>query len=317
MENAVGYDYVRPDFSVIIPAYNAAGTLSRSLDSVLAQTWPAHEIIVVDDGSTDGTGEIVNSYAERVRYVRQDNAGPSAARNLGVAMASSEWITFLDADDWYYPERLAQHAQMIASDPALDFLVGNFDYRDNTGALLHASMTTSAFGRELLAQYGEHGQTVMEDAALGRFITAQFSDTRMLTLPRATFLELGGFPSELRICEDVVLLLKLCARSRRAGISCTAGAVYLVHDSGLIRSDRLRAQTETVRALRNQADAMKTVPSPIRTAWKQLVKSAYLNLAYYLARHGQRSAAIQNLARSFLFHPTTADVRNMLSIVRG
>jgi len=308
---------VKPAISVIIPAYNAAGTLSRALDSVLAQTWPAHEIIVVDDGSTDATGEVMKGYAGRVQYVRQENAGPSAARNQGVAMASGEWIAFLDADDWYYPERLAQHAQMIASDPTLDFLVGNFDYRDNDGALLRASMAASSFGRDLLAQYGEHGQTVIEGAALGRYIEEQFSDTRMLTLPRATFLELGGFPLELRICEDVVFLLHLCAHSQRAGVSCAAGAVYLVHDSGLIRSDRLRAQTETLRALRGQAGAMKAAPLPIRTAWKQLVKSAYLNLAYYLAKHGQRGAAILNMARSFMFSPAAADVRHMLSMARG
>jgi hypothetical protein len=317
MENTVGYRQVTPAISVIIPAYNAAATLSRAIDSVLAQTWPAHEVIVVDDGSTDATAEVVKSYAGRVRYVGQDNAGPSAARNQGVAMASGEWIAFLDADDWYYPERLAQHAQMIAADLTLDFLVGDFDYRDNAGALLHASMTTSSFGRELLAQNGEHGQTVIEGAALGRFITEQFSDTRMLTLPRATFLQLGGFPLELRICEDVVFLLRLCASSRRAGVSCTAGAVYSVHDSGLIRSDRLRAQTETVRALRSQAGSMNAAPLPIRAAWKQLVKSAYLNLAYYLAKHGQSSEAILNMVRSFMFSPAIADVRILLSIARG
>ena len=317
MEDPVGNRPVKPVISVVIPAYDAAATLPRALDSVLAQTWPADEIIVVDDGSTDETGEVAKSYDGRVRYVRQENAGPSAARNQGVAVASGEWIAFLDADDWYYPERIAQHAQMIAADPTLDFLVGNFDYRDKANALLHASMSTSSLGRELLAQYGEHGQAVIEGAALGRFIAEQFSDTRMLTLPRSTFLELGGFPNELRICEDVVFLLRLCARSQRAGVSCAAGAVYAVHDSGLVRSDRLRAQTETVRALLGQAVAMKDAPLPIRAAWKRLVKGAYLNLAYYLAKRGQRSAAILNLVRSFMFNPAAADVRNVLSIVRG
>lgn len=308
---------MKPAISVIIPAYNAAGTLRRALDSVLAQSWPAHEIIVVDDGSADSTGEIAKSYAERVRYVRQNNAGPSSARNKGVAMASGEWVTFLDADDWYYPDRLQQHGQMITSDPNLDFLVGNFDYRDNTGAFLHASMTISAFGKELLAQYGDRGQTVIEGAALGRYITEQFSDTRMLTLPRATFLSLGGFPVEFRICEDVVFLLHLCAHSRRAGVSCAAGAVYFVHGDGLIRSNRLRAQTETVRALRSQAVAMKASPLPIRTAWKQLVKSAYLNLAYFHAKQDQRGKAVLSLARSFMFNASPADVRNLISVLRG
>ena len=306
-----------PTISVIIPAYNAAATLARALDSVLAQTWHAHEIIVVDDGSTDATVEVVESYGGLVRYLRQENAGPSAARNHGVSVANGDWIAFLDADDWYYTDRLAQHAQMIIADSTMDFLVGSFDYRDNTGALLHNSMSTCSFGRELLAQYGEHGQAVIEGAALGRFITDQFSDTRMLTLPRSTFLDLGGFPLELKICEDVVFLLHLCARSQRVGVSCASGAVYLIHDAGLIRSDRLRAQTETVRALRNQASVMTTAPPPIRAAWKQMVKNAYLNLAYYLSKHGQRTQAILKLARSFGFSPEATDLRHMLSILRG
>ena len=322
MENTVGRPFVKPAISVIIPAYNAAATLPHALDSVLAQTWPAHEIIVVDDGSIDATGEVVERYlarsgGERIRHVRQDNAGPSAARNRGVAQASGEWIAFLDADDWYSPERLARHAEMIAADPALDFLVGNFDYRDSAGALLHPSMPASALGRELLAQHGKHGQAVIEGATLGRYIAEQFSDTRMLTLPRATFIELGGFPLELKICEDVVFLLRLCARSRRAGVSCEAGAVYSVHDAGLIRSDRMRAQTETVRALRSQATAMETAPPPIRAAWQRLVKSAYLNLAYYLAKRGARGAALLNLARSFVFHPAPADMKHLFSVLRG
>lgn len=329
MENAVApravkpstveHSAVKPTISVVIPAYNAAACLPHALDSVLAQTFPAHEIIVVDDGSTDATAAVMQPYLAhaRVRYQRQANAGPSAARNQGVAIASADWVAFLDADDWYYPARLARHAQMIAADPALDFLVGNFDYRDSAGRLMRASMSTSALGRELLAGHGDHGQAIIEGDTLGRFIAEQFSDTRMLTLPRATFIELGGFPLELKICEDVVFLLRLCVRSRRVGVVCEAGAVYAVHDAGLIRSDRLRAQTETLRALQLQAQAMRNAPPALRHAWQQLVKRAHLNLAYYLAKHGQRRAAIQSVLRSFVFKPAAADARHLLSVVRG
>lgn len=334
----MGHGAVTPAISVVIPAYNAAATLPRALDSVLAQTRPAHEIIVVDDGSADATGDVVARYvvgdgardaardaapdsagggAPRVRYLRQANAGPSAARNRGVEEAGGDWIAFLDADDWYYPGRLLRHAQMIEADPTLDFLVGSFDYRDDQGALLHTSMSASALGRELLAQHGPQGQAVIEGAALGRYIVEQFSDTRMLTVPRATFVEVGGFPLDLRICEDVVFLLRLCARSRRAGVSCEPGAVYSVHDAGLIRSDRLRAQTESVRALRGQAARMAAAPAAIRTAWQAMVKGAYLDLAYYLAKQGRRGAAVRSLASSFAFHPAAADVRHLASIVRG
>ncbi|MBK6472936.1 MAG: glycosyltransferase family 2 protein [Betaproteobacteria bacterium] len=311
-----------PPISVVIPAYNAAATLARALDSVLAQTHPALEVVVVDDGSADNTGEVVAGYASHggptpVRYLRQANAGPSAARNRGVEAARGEWIAFLDADDWYYPERLARHAQMIQADPALDFLVGNFDYRGSDGTLMQASMTDSALGRELLAAHGPQGQATIEGAALARYMVEQFSDTRMLTLPRATFVELGGFPLDLRICEDVVFLLRLCARSRRAGVSCEPGAVYLVHDAGLIRSDRLRAQTESVRALRGEAARMHGAPPAIRQAWRQMVKDAYLDLAYYLVKQGRRGEALRSLGRSFAFHPAAADLRQLLSIVRG
>ena len=72
-----------PRFSVIIPAYNAKDTLARALDSVLAQSWPAFEIIVIDDGSVDATAAVAASYGEKIRYPRQDNAGVSAARNHG------------------------------------------------------------------------------------------------------------------------------------------------------------------------------------------------------------------------------------------
>jgi GT2 family glycosyltransferase len=311
-----------PHVSVVMPAYNAAATLPRALDSVLAQTWPALEIVVVDDGSVDATAEVLASYTDRdhrtpVRMVRQANAGPSAARNRGVGAARGDWIAFLDADDWYYPGRLQEHAEMIEADPALDFLVGSFDYRDSAGSLLHASMSDSRLGRELLARHGVQGRAVIEGDALGGYIVEQFSDTRMLTLPRATFTALGGFPLDLRICEDVVFLLRLCAHSRRAGVSCSPGAVYSVHDSGLIRSDRLRAQTESVRALRGEAQRMSHAPAAIRSAWQQMVKDAYLDLAYYLVKQGRRAAALRSLASSFAFRPAAADLRRLLSIVRG
>ncbi|MEQ1592400.1 MAG: glycosyltransferase [Thiobacillaceae bacterium] len=321
MGDAMGFIALKPRISVIIPAYNAAAYLPRAIESVLAQTWPAHEIIIVDDGSTDSTSETVKPYLTQsvpdVRYIHQVNAGPSAARNQGVALASGEWIAFLDADDWYYTGRLARHAHMIVADPKLDFLVGNFDYRDSAGALMHTSMTASALGQELLKRWGKNGETVIEGATLGHFMAGQFSDTRMLTLPRATFTDLGGFPLELKICEDVVFLLRLCACSQRVGIVCESGAVYSVHDAGLIRSDRLRAQTETVRALKMQASIMKNAPPSVNAAWRQLIKKAYLNLAYFLVKNGQRGAALHALGNAALFNPSLSDARHLFSIMRG
>jgi glycosyltransferase involved in cell wall biosynthesis len=90
-------------FSVIIPTYNRAALLCTALDSVFAQTFTDYEVIVVDDGSTDGTAAMVASYGGRVRYFQQQNKGPGAARNLGAQHATGEYLAFLDSDDLWFP----------------------------------------------------------------------------------------------------------------------------------------------------------------------------------------------------------------------
>jgi len=103
-----------PLVSVIIPAYNAERFLTRSLRSVLDQTYPRLQVIVVDDGSTDYTAHIVNRHADlRMTYVRQANQGPGAARNTGVKIARGEYVTFLDADDYYLPTKIAEQVAFL------------------------------------------------------------------------------------------------------------------------------------------------------------------------------------------------------------
>ena len=125
-----------PRFSVVIPAFNAAATLARAIESVQAQSWPAHEIIVVDDGSRDASAEIARQFGDGVRLIQQANSGVSVARNAGAAAATGDWLAFLDADDWYAPDRIKLHAEWIAEDATLDFLTGDYEYRDEAGTLL-------------------------------------------------------------------------------------------------------------------------------------------------------------------------------------
>ena len=103
--------------SVVIPCYNGAALVGRCLDSVLAQTLQPAEIIVVDDGSTDASADIVAGHAPRVRYVRQANAGPAAARNRGLAMAQGEYLALLDADDYWMPTFLERTHGFLAANP--------------------------------------------------------------------------------------------------------------------------------------------------------------------------------------------------------
>lgn len=113
------------DYAVVIPAYRAAATLARALDSVMAQTLPPRQVVVVDDGSPDGEdlARIVAGYRGRVALVRQANAGPAAARNAGVRATSAAWVAFLDADDSWLPHKM--RAQMaLAADPGVGLVHG-------------------------------------------------------------------------------------------------------------------------------------------------------------------------------------------------
>jgi glycosyltransferase involved in cell wall biosynthesis len=109
--------------SVVVPAYNAAATLGEALDSVLAQTYPSWEVVVVNDGSTDSTEEIAQAYAAqdaRIRVVTQENGGESAARNTGIEQAQYDWLVFLDSDDWIAPTHLEKLTAALATHRELD-----------------------------------------------------------------------------------------------------------------------------------------------------------------------------------------------------
>lgn len=114
-------DSISPDktacVSVVIPAYNYARYLGEAIDSVLAQTYREFEIIVVDDGSTDETAEVARGYGERIRYIHQENAGLSAARNTGIRAARYSFVAFLDADDLWKPEFLKSAMNCFAKLP--------------------------------------------------------------------------------------------------------------------------------------------------------------------------------------------------------
>ena len=103
----------------VVPVRDGERFLAAALESSLGQTHPTLEVIVVDDGSTDSTAEIVRSYEPRVRYVRQDNAGPAAARNRGIELAHGDFLTFLDADDLWHPEKVERQLRRFVERPEL------------------------------------------------------------------------------------------------------------------------------------------------------------------------------------------------------
>ena len=307
-----------PRFSIIIPAFNSTATLARAIDSVLMQSWPTYEIIVVDDGSTDATAEVARQFGDTVHLIQQANSGVSVARNAGAAVATGDWLAFLDADDWYTNDRIKLHAEWIKEDATLDFLTGDYEYKDAAGNLLGTSMAQHESGRMLLAKAAGTLRVVMDTPTeLSAFVADHFGDTHTLSVPRSRFIELGGYPTGFKVCEDVHFLTRLVAKSRRIGVICANLGIYCIHNTSATRKNPVVAQQENVRTLIDLDRLARDFPIPVRQGVKLRMQSGRYNLACALTRNRQRAAAVSAILPSLISNPGWRSLRDLLSIVKG
>ena len=202
-----------PLVSVIVPCYNYGRFLAQALDSVRAQDYPAVEIVVVDDGSTDDTAAVAARYPEAV-YVRQENQGLSAARNAGIRASRGAYLVFLDADDWLFPGSLAINATLLQQHPEAAFVAGahTFVYPNGQTRVITPPLSGTPY-RDLLAR-GNY---------IGMIAAVMF--------PRWVFDEFN-FDSSLRNCEDYALYLGL-ARRYPVVLHETPLAAYRLHTSAM------------------------------------------------------------------------------------
>lgn len=150
-----------PSFSVVIPLYNKADQITATLNSIVSQSLTPHEVIVVDDGSTDGSGERVAAHpAPGISLIRQPNAGEGAARNAGAAAATGDWIAFIDADDLWRSEHLATLAEVIRAYPDAD-LVGTASLAADVSSSESAAASPATGGSiKRLDFFGQHDGSV-------------------------------------------------------------------------------------------------------------------------------------------------------------
>lgn len=187
------------NFSVIIPLYNKEQEIEATVRSVLGQTLAPAEIVIVDDGSTDRSAEIVRRIGSPlVRLITQPNAGECAARNRAIREARSEWIALLDADDRWQPGFLAEIAAMIAAWPGCGLYCTGFNVISREGA----------YPAPGLSQRGPVDNFFRDSAH--RYIAIPSA----AAMPRSIALELGGFPEGMKIGGDLYFWIKLARRHR-------------------------------------------------------------------------------------------------------
>jgi glycosyltransferase involved in cell wall biosynthesis len=274
------------DVSVVIPNYNHSRYLSDAVRSVLAQTIRPVEVIIVDDGSTDGCSEVISSFGDGVRYVRQDNQGLAAARNTGIRLARGTFIGLLDADDRWRPDFLSIMTGLAAREP--------------TAAAYYCGAQTMDENGHLLPQ--RLGGPSVEPALLrNKLLRASFIIPSTVLLRRQAVVDAGMFDESLRSVEDLDLWLRVSECAQIVG-SNACGSDYRVHQ------DSLSGNVSLMRASFRQVIEKHFGPeSAPKTGWADKKRRAYGGLYRFEALTSVRGARDWATAASAIQNGLQAD----------
>ncbi|MBI5584173.1 MAG: glycosyltransferase family 2 protein [Deltaproteobacteria bacterium] len=277
-----------PQVSVIIPTFNRGALTARAVASVLAQTRPPQEILVIDDGSSDDTGNLLNErFGDRIRYLRQANRGPGAARNRGVREARSELVAFLDSDDTWRPEKLEAQVPLLSGDDVV-LCYGNWtDGQTSPGADYFSRIAL------LLPE-----RRWMVDQPLALLTRGKGSGiwTTTCVCKKPAVERVGGFDEKYRVGEDLRLWFRLAFEGKFAVTSeVLAERAWLGPDRQLTDTKkeayfREAAAVRTEIFLEAYGRAMQADPA-VQRALRRLLADGLADLAKFAACDGKRGLA--------------------------
>jgi glycosyltransferase involved in cell wall biosynthesis len=274
-----------PLVSVVIPAYNAAWCVGKAIDSVLAQDFQDMEVIVVNDGSTDETADVLAGYGDAIRVVHKSNGGMSSARNAGIRVASGELIAFLDSDDWWLPGKLRRQVELMRARPEVGFSSAAARVEDADGRLVNFWACEVWEGSFLVQRFQSHSGIAGGSSAL--------------IVRRVLFDRAGLYDEGLGGAEDADLWIRLAAVSGYACIPETLVAV-------LRRPDSMSRNVEGMRrgAIRMMEKNRHLLPRAMRGRyWRGCLAGLYSDYAKWRYRAGRRGAALMDVARMFSLAP--------------
>jgi glycosyltransferase involved in cell wall biosynthesis len=277
-----------PQVSVIIPVYNGDRYIVQAVESALGQTFTNLEIIVVDDGSTDSTHQVLQPYLDRIRYIYQENQGAAIARNHGCQLAKGEFLAFLDADDYFLPSKLEKQVACFDADPALDMV--------QTGWLM-----VDGTGREISAVKPWQQAPKLD---LESFILYKCVRPSAMLLRRKWWEYLGGFDSGLPPTEDLDFALRLALKGCKAIWLEEILTCYRQHDTNLMSSGfPLMKNTEI---LMKKFFARLDLPESIRQLKNQERYQCLVWMAWRMYRGGHLAEMAECLKKSLQYTPFSA-----------
>jgi glycosyltransferase involved in cell wall biosynthesis len=281
-----------PKVSVVIPAHNHARFLPDALASVRQQTWREFDVVVVDDGSTDNTAEVVAGFAPHVRYLYQPNAGPSSARNTGIRHTHGEYVAFLDADDTWMPEKLALQVEYLDAHPDAGLVFTKVLVMSEAGQPLYTYPHRYRYGRR----------------AFARLLLWPYGSMNVVMVRRACFERFGLFDESLPAAEDWDMWLRVAPFFRLGFLDRPLGT-YRQSSNSVSRGSGVQQAPE---AFRRVLDKLFSDPERLaghsRAELARLRRLAYASLEVTVALN-MATNPWPHLLRAVRLHPGIAPLR--------
>lgn len=285
----------RPLVSVVIAAYNAAAYVAQALDSVFAQDYSAVEIIVVDDGSTDRTSEVIASYrSSSLKVIRQRNSGrPSIPRNVGIRNSSGGLVFIFDADDVMLPGKIRTAVDLWRRSPEAGLIFTNFETIDAAGSVLKRSFLDdySIFRSAPRTPLGDRGYLLRAADAYAALLHGNYVGTSSVAIPRAVLDKVGLFDESIRVSEDIDLWFRITREYDVAFLDEVCHR-YRVHGQSVMSSGNI-ANGRDIIAVRRRQIALG-LPADQKDVLRRYIAGIYGSMAYEWQRRGEASEARAN-----------------------
>lgn len=306
----------RPTVSIVVPTYDRERLLPRALDSIIAQTFGDWEIVLVDDGSTDGTPELVEAYRQRLGdrlvYLRQANTGCCGARNRGIDAARGRFIAFLDSDDEFLPHKLERQLRLFELRPDLGFVYSDYAYIDTAGVRHDSAFdTVSPLARRVPVETVAPGLCVCTESLFDVLIHGYFVATIVGMVRREVFDGGIRFSRDPSYSAEWFVYLQV-ARACRAGFVDEPLCLHHHVPGSVTRTDSHRNTTRLRTLLLAMGRAFADAPRRQRRVIRRKLADTCRQLGYDHFRRQEHASAFRFFAESFYHGPGLRVIGHMI-----